>query len=195
MKWAAVIVTAVFISPQADIWLALVKLHAMVNEHQTAYANTLPIIIKDFDKASFKRSLPNHYHNATHSTRGLNSISHCCSTTKDAYCSTPHPLESQTTWLLRLLTHRQWPKSSAPVVRGGRGKTLQRLAIDRLGDWRSRTWQHTWANTPCHKEMRAGVVFLLKTREFTNQKPWWTRRFVIYWGPDLRHIVWISRVI
>lgn len=134
MKWAAVIVTAVFISPQADIWLALVKLHAMVNEHQTAYANTLPIIIKDFDKASFKRSLPNHYHNATHSTRGLNSISHCCSTTKDAYCSTPHPLESQTTWLLRLLTHRQWPKSSAPVVRGGRGKTLQRLAIDRLGD-------------------------------------------------------------
>lgn len=75
-----------YILLKTDVCLSLVKVHSMVNRHQTVYPD-----VRDFNKASVTKSFPNYHQCVSCSTRGSMILDHCCSTIKRAYWPIPRP--------------------------------------------------------------------------------------------------------
>ncbi len=81
----SIIVTAVYIPPQADTGLALSKLHDVLSGYINKHPDAAFIIAGDFNKANLRQVMPNFQQHASCPTRGPNTLDHCYSLFKNAY--------------------------------------------------------------------------------------------------------------
>ncbi len=79
-----IIVTAVYIPPQADTGLALSKLHDVLSGYINKHPNVAFIIAGDFNKANFRQVNPNCHQHVSYPTRGPNTLDHCYTQFKNA---------------------------------------------------------------------------------------------------------------
>ncbi len=86
-----VIVTAVYIPPDASVNTALSLLLNTINEQQHVYPNGVHIIAGDFNKSNLKTVLPKLYQHVKCSTRGENTLDHVYTNIKHAYRAIPLP--------------------------------------------------------------------------------------------------------
>ncbi len=76
-EFSSIVVTAVYISPQADTSLALSKLHDVLSGYINKHPDAACIIAGDFNKANLKKVMPNFHQHISCPTRGPNTLDHC----------------------------------------------------------------------------------------------------------------------
>ncbi len=84
-EFSLIIVTAVYIPPQADTGLALSKLHGVLRGYINKHPHAAFIIAGDFNKTYLRQVMPNFYQHASCPTRGQNTLDHCYSQFKNVY--------------------------------------------------------------------------------------------------------------
>lgn len=84
-EFTSIIVTAVYIPPQADTDTALSDLRDVLCQLQTKHPNAALIVAGDFNKAKLKKVLLNFYQHVPCSTRGNNTLDHCYTPFKEGY--------------------------------------------------------------------------------------------------------------
>ncbi len=90
-EFTAIIITAVYIPPQANTDQALRELYGNISEQETAYPEAAFVITGDFNKANFRTIAPKYFQHITINTRGDRVLDHCYSPFRDAYKSLPRP--------------------------------------------------------------------------------------------------------
>ncbi len=90
-EFTAIIITAVYIPPQANTDQALKELYGNISEQETAYPDAAFIVTGDFNKANFRTIAPKYFQHITINTRGDRVLDHCYSPFRDAYKSLPRP--------------------------------------------------------------------------------------------------------
>ncbi len=84
-EFTLIIVTAVYIPPQADTGLALSKLHDELSGYINKHTGAACIIAGDFNKANLRKVMLNFQQHISCPTRGQNSLDHCYTQFKNAY--------------------------------------------------------------------------------------------------------------
>ncbi len=92
--FTAIIITAVYIPPQANTDQALRELYRNISEQETAHPDAAFVITGDFNKANFKTIAPKYFEHVTINTRGDRTLDHCYSPFRDAYKSLPPHLSA-----------------------------------------------------------------------------------------------------
>ncbi len=118
-EFTAIIITAVYIPPQANTDQALRELYGNISEQETAHPDAAFIITGDFNKANFRTIAPKYFQHVTINTRGDRILDHCYSPFRDAYKSLPRPPfgKSDHSSVLLLPAYRQKLKCEAPALR------------------------------------------------------------------------------
>ncbi len=118
-EFTAIIITAVYIPPQANTDQALKELYGNISEQETAYPDAAFIVTGDFNKANFRTIAPKYFQHITINTRGDHVLDHCYSPFWDAYKSLPRPPfgKSDHSSVLLLPAYRQKLKREAPALR------------------------------------------------------------------------------
>ncbi len=118
-EFTAIIITAVYIPPQANTDQALKELYRNISEQESAHPDAAFIITGDFNKANFKTIAPKYFQHVTINTRGDRTLDHCYSPLRDAYKSLPRPPfgKSDHSSVLLLPAYRQKLKREAPALR------------------------------------------------------------------------------
>ncbi len=84
-EFSSIVITSVYIPPQADTSLALSKLHDELSGYNNKHPDAAFIIAGDFNKANLKKVLPNLHQHISCPTRGPNTLDHCYTPLKNAY--------------------------------------------------------------------------------------------------------------
>ncbi len=84
-KFSSIVVTAVYIPPQADTSLALSKLHDVLSGYINKHTDAAFIIEGDYNKTNLKKVMPNFHQHISCPTRGPNTLDHCYTQFKNAY--------------------------------------------------------------------------------------------------------------
>ncbi len=118
-EFTAIIITAVYIPPQANTDQALRELYGNISEQETTYPDAAFVITGDFNKANFRTIAPKYFQHITINTRGDHVLDHCYSPFRDAYKSLPRPPfgKSDHSSVLLLPAYRQKLKREAPALR------------------------------------------------------------------------------
>lgn len=83
-----VIITAVYIPPDANVSTALSLLSNSINKQQESHPDGVHIIAGDFNQANLKSILPKFYQHVKRPTRGVNTLDHVYTNIKHAYKTT-----------------------------------------------------------------------------------------------------------
>ncbi len=75
-EFSSIVITAVYIPLQADTSLALSKLHDELSGYINKHPDAASIIAGDFNKANFKKVMPNFHQHVSCPTRGPNTLDH-----------------------------------------------------------------------------------------------------------------------
>ncbi len=118
-EFTAIIITAVYIPPQANTDQALKELYRNISEQETAHPDAVFVITGDFNKANFRTIAPKYFQHVTINTRGDRILDHCYTSFRDAYTSLPRPPfgKSDHSSVLLLPAYRQKLKCEAPALR------------------------------------------------------------------------------
>ncbi len=118
-EFTAIIITALYIPPQANTDQALRELYGNISEQETAYPEAAFIVTGDFNKANFRTIAPKYFQHITINTRGDRVPDHCYSPFRDAYKSLPRPPfgKSDYSSVLLLPAYRQKLKRETPALR------------------------------------------------------------------------------
>ncbi len=118
-EFTAIIITAVYIPPQANTDQALKELYGNISEQETAYPDAAFIVTGDFNKTNFRTIAPKYFQHITINMRGDRVLDHCYSPFRDAYKSLPCPPfgKSDHSSVLLLPAYRQKLKREAPALR------------------------------------------------------------------------------
>ncbi|CDR18940.1 unnamed protein product [Oncorhynchus mykiss] len=84
-EFSSIIITAVYIPPQADTSMALNKLYLTLCKLESTYPEAAFIVAGDFNKANLKTRLPKLYQHIDCATRAGKTLDHCYSNFRDAY--------------------------------------------------------------------------------------------------------------
>ncbi len=84
-EFSSIVITAVYIPPQADTSLALSNLHDVLSGYNKKHPDAAFFIAGDFNKANLKKVMPNFHQHISCRTRGLNTLDHCYTPLKNAY--------------------------------------------------------------------------------------------------------------
>ncbi len=90
-EFTAIIITAVYIPPQANTDQALKELYGNMSEQETAHPDAAFVVTGDFNKANFRTIAPKYIQHITINTRGNCVLDHCYTPFRDAYKSLPRP--------------------------------------------------------------------------------------------------------
>ncbi len=118
-EFTAIIITAVYIPPQANTDQALKELYGNISEQETSHPDAAFVVTGDFNKANFRTIAPKYFQHITINTRGDCVLDHWYSPFWDAYKSFPHPPfgKSDYSSVLLLPAYRQKLKREAPALR------------------------------------------------------------------------------
>ncbi len=118
-EFTAIIITAVYIPPQANTDQALRELYGNISDQETTHPDAAFVITGDFNKANFRTIAPKYFQHITINTRGDRVLDHCYSPFRDAYKSLPRPPfgKSDHSSVLLLPAYRQKLKREAPALR------------------------------------------------------------------------------
>ncbi len=90
-EFTAILITAVYIPPQANTDQALKELYRNISEQETTHPDAAFVITGDFNKANFRTIAPKYFQHVTINTCGDRTLDHCYSPFRDAYKSLPRP--------------------------------------------------------------------------------------------------------
>ncbi len=141
-EFTAIIITAVYIPPQANTDQALKELYRNISEQETAHPDTAFVVTGEFNKANFRTIAPKYFQHITINTRGDRVLDHCYSPFQDAYKSLPHPpfgKSDHSSFCSCLLIGRNWNEKHPPSGESNAGRTSRTLYY--------RTVLITWTGT------------------------------------------------
>ncbi len=120
-EFTAIIITAVYIPPQANTDQALKELYGNISEQETTHPDAAFVVTGDFNKANLTIA-PKYFQHITINTRGDRILGHCYSPFAlhcYAYKSLPRPPfgKSDHSSVLLLPAYRQKLKREAPALR------------------------------------------------------------------------------
>ncbi len=78
-EFTAIIITAVYIPPQANTDQALRELYGNISEQESAHPDIAFVVTGDFNKANFRTIAPKYFQHVTINTRGDRTLDHCYS--------------------------------------------------------------------------------------------------------------------
>ncbi len=178
-EFTAIIITAVYIPPQANTDQALKELYRNISEQETAHPDAAFVVTGEFNKANFRTIAPKYFQHVTINTRGDRTLDHCYSPFRDAYKSLPRPLfgKSDHSSVLLLPAYRQKLKREAPALRtvhcwSDQSDAILQDCFDHV-DWdmfraASDDDIEAYSDTKCIDD----VVPTKTIRIYPNQKPW-----------------------
>ncbi len=111
-EFTAIIITAVYILPQANTDQALKELYGNISEQETAHPDAAFVVTGDFNKANFRTIAPKNFQHITINTREDRVLDHSYTPFRDAYKSLPRLPFSKSAE-----SKRQNLKREAPALR------------------------------------------------------------------------------
>ncbi len=120
-EFTAIIITAVYIPPQANTDQALKELYGNISEQETTHPDAAFVVTGDFNKANFRTIAPKYFQHITINTCGDRILDHCYSLFVlhcYPYKSLPRPPfgKSDHSSILLLPAYRQKLKREAPAL-------------------------------------------------------------------------------
>ncbi len=186
-EFSSIVVTAVYIPPQADTSLALSKLHDELSGYINKHPDAAFIIAGDFNKANLKKVIPNFHQHISCPTRGLNTLDHCYTPLKNAYKAHSLPAFGKSDHVATFLTpeYKQRIVHEPPVERevtrwSSHSEAMLQASLDDVD------WDMFWASSSDVSEFTDVALSFVNTltkqatetatiRTFTNQKLWMDR--------------------
>ncbi len=183
-EFSSIVVTAVYIPPQADTSLALSKLHDVLSGYINKHPDAACIITGDFNKANLRQVMPDFQQHVSCPTRGPNTLDHCYTQFKNAYKA--HSLPAFGKWTMPpFSSHRNINKGSfrkPPVERevtrwSSHSEAMLQGALDDV-DWDM--FRASSADISKFTDVALSFINMLTEqatetvtiRTFSNQKPW-----------------------
>ncbi len=183
-EFTSILVSAVYIPPQADTSVALSKLH----DERSGYINKHPdaacIIAGDFNKANLKKVIPNFHQHISCPTRGLNTLDHCYTQFKNAYKAHSLPAFGKSDHAAIFLTpdYKQRIVQEPPVVRevtrwSSHSEATLQASLDDV-DWdmfrasSSDVSEFTEVALSFVNTLTEQATETVTIKTFSNQKPW-----------------------
>ncbi len=178
-EFTTIIITAVFIPPQANTDQALRELYGNISEQETAHPDVAFVVTGDFNKANFRTIAPKYLQHITINTRGDHVLDHCYSPFRDAYKSLRCPPfgKSDHSSVLLLPAYRQKLKREAPALRtiqcwSDQSDAILQDCFDHV-DWDMFRAASDDDIEACFIRKCIDDVVLTKTIHiYPNQKPW-----------------------
>ena len=177
-----VLITAVYIPPDANTSIALSMLADTINKLQRSHPDGVHIVAGDFNQANLKSILPKFYQHVSCATRGKNTLDHVYTNFKHAYRAIQYPNLAQSDHMSLLLAPAYTPlrRSTTPVT-----KTITTWPEDALPQLQN-CFQHTDWSVFEHPDLSVHTEAVLsyikfcignvtvekRIRVFPNQKPW-----------------------
>ncbi len=182
-EFTEIIITAVYIPPQANTDQALKELYGNISEQETVYPDAAFIVTGDFNKANFRTIAPKYFQHIN--TRGDRVLDHCYAPFRDAYKSLPRPPfgKSDNSSVLLLPAYRQKLKREAPALStiqcwSDQSDAILQDCFDHV-DWEmfraasdDDIEVHSDTVTCFIRKCVEDVVPTKTTRFYPNQKPW-----------------------
>ncbi len=183
-KISSMIITAVYIPPQADTSLALSKLHDVLSGYINKHLDATLIIAGDFNKANLRQVMPNFHQLISCQTRGTNTLDHCYTQFKKAYNARSLPGFGKSDHAAIFLTpeYKQRLVQEPPVERevtrwSSHSEAMLQVALDDI------VWDMFRASSSDVNEFTDVALSFVNTlteqatetvtiRTFSNQKPW-----------------------
>ncbi len=183
-EFSSIVITSVYIPPQADTSLALFKLHDELSGYNKKHPDAAFIIAGDFNKANLKKVLPNFHQHISCPTRGLNTLDHCYTPLKNAYKAHSLPAFGKSDHAAIFLTpeYKQRIAHEPPVERevtrwSSHSEAMLQASLDDVD------WDMFRASSSDVSEFTAVALSFVNTlteqatetvtiRTFSNQKPW-----------------------
>ncbi|RXN30279.1 dynein heavy chain [Labeo rohita] len=118
-EFSAVIITAVYIPPQANTDRAHRDLYNVISSQETTHPEAAFITSGDFNNANLRKVLPKLYQHIQFNTRGERLLDHCYTSFRNAYKALPRAPFGQSDHrsILLLPVYRQKLKQEAPTLR------------------------------------------------------------------------------
>ncbi len=182
-EFSSIVVTAVYIPPQADTNLASSNLNDVLSGYINKHPDAAFIIAGDFNKANLKKVMPNFHQHISCPTRGLNTLDHCYTPLKNAYKAHSLPAFGKSDHAAIFLTpeYKQWMVQDPPVERevtrwSSHSEAMLQAALD---DVDRDMFRASSSNVSEFTEVALSFVNTLteqatetvKIRTFSNQKP------------------------
>ncbi len=183
-EFSSIVVTAVYIPPQADTSLALSKLHDELSGYINKHPDAACIIAGDFNKANLKKVIPNFHQHISCPTRGLNTLDHCYTPLKNAYKAHSLPAFGKSDHVAIFLTseYKQRIVHEPPVERevtrwSSHSEAMLQASLDDV-DWdmfrasSSDVSEFTDVALSFVNTLTEQATETVTIRTFTNQKLW-----------------------
>ncbi len=183
-EFSSIVVTAVYIPPQADTSLALSKLHDELSGYINIHPDAACIIAGDFNKANLKKILPNFHQHISCPTRGLNTLDHCYTPLKNAYKAHSLPAFGKSDHAAIFLTpeYKQRTVHEPPVERevtrwSSHSEAMLQASLDDVDRDMFRASssdvsEFTDVALSFVNTLIAQATETVTIRTFSNQKPW-----------------------
>ncbi len=183
-EFSSIVVSAVYISPQADTSLALSILHDKLSGYINIHPDTACIIAGDFNKANLKKVMPNFHQHISCPTRGQNTLDHCYTQFKNAYKAHSLPAFGKSDHSAIFLTpeYKQWIVQDPPVEKevtrwSSHSEAMLQASLDDV-DWdmfrasSSDVSEFTEVALSFVNTLNEQATETVTIKTFSNQKPW-----------------------
>ncbi len=183
-EFSSIVITSVYIPPQADTSLALLNLHDVLSGYNNKHPDAAFIIAGDFNKANLKKVLPNFHQHISCPTRGLNTLDHCYTPLKNAYKAHLLPAFDKSDHFAIFLTpeYKQRIVHEPPVERevtrwSSHSEAMLQASLDDV-DWdmfrtsSSDVSEFTDVALSFVNTLTKQATETVTIKTFSNQKPW-----------------------
>lgn len=184
-EFSVIIITAVYIPPDAKASSALGLLYDAVNDQQSLHPEAVHIVAGDFNHVNLKTALPKFHQHVKCATRGNNILDKVYSNVKSGFRVKPLPHLGQSDHLSLLVLPAYTPLRRSTPITTRTVITWPDTASEQLQEcFESTNWEvfehpdlelHTTAVLEYIKFCTDSVTVEKQIRVYPNTKPWMTR--------------------